>query len=62
MLLYFYNKASLNFIYRNKSRKMKGIKSNYKNNWGNLYYYINLFFLKSIVLLYWINYAYKVFT
>ena len=40
---------------------MKGIKSNYKNNWGNLYYYINLF-LKSIVLLYWINYAYKVFT
>lgn len=47
MLLYFYNKASLNFIYRNKSRKMKGIKSNYKNNWGNLYYYINLFFLKK---------------
>jgi len=32
MLLYFYNKASLNFIYRNKIRKMKGIKSNYKNN------------------------------
>ena len=62
MLLYFYNKASLNFIYRNKIRKMKGIKSNYKNNWGNLYYYINLFFKKSIVLLYWINYAYKVFT
>jgi len=46
MLLYFYNKTSLNFIYRNKSRKMKGIKSNYKNNWGNLYYYINLFFKK----------------
>lgn len=62
MLLYFYNKASLNFIYRNKIRKMKGIKSNYKNNQGNLYYYINLFFKKSIVLLYWINYAYKVFT
>ena len=41
---------------------MKGIKSNYKNNWGNLYYYINLFFKKSIVLLYWINYDYKVFT
>ena len=41
---------------------MKGIKSNYKNNWDNLYYYINLFFKKSIVLLYWINYAYKVFT
>lgn len=41
---------------------MKVIKSNYKNNWGNLYYYINLFFLKIIVLFYWINYAYKVFT
>jgi len=48
MLLYFYNKASLNFIYRNKSRKMKVIKSNYKNNWGNLYYYINLFFKKLL--------------
>jgi len=48
MLLYFYNKTSLNFIYRNKSRKMKGIKSNYKNNWGNLYYYINLFFKKVL--------------
>ena len=62
MLLYFYNKASLNFIYRNKIRKMKVNKSNYKNNLGNLYYYINLFFKKSIVLLYWINYDYKVFT
>lgn len=41
---------------------MKGIKSNLKNNRGKLYYCINLFFKKSIVLLYWINYAYKVFT
>ncbi len=61
MLLYFYNKASLNFIYRNKSRKMKGIKSNYKII-GVIYIIILIYFLKSIVLLYWINYAYKVFT
>ena len=40
---------------------MKGIKSNYKNNWV-MYIIILIYFLKSIVLLYWINYAYKVFT
>lgn len=62
MFLYFYNNKSLIFIYRNKRRKMKVIKSNFKNNRGKLYYCINLFFKKSIVLLYWINYAYKVFT
>ena len=40
---------------------MKGIKSNYKNNWGNVYYYINLF-LKKYCFALLINYAYKVFT
>ena len=44
MFLYFYNNTSLIFIYRNKRLKIKGIKSNFKNNRGKLYYCINLFF------------------